>query len=217
MHKDMSSVQKEHLVRRGYHVALLQEYCEKSTPFCDSTVYEEFHTWALQRMRTGEQCGTVVLLNREIKANSIKSWSFLSPDLEAIIRTPKSMTAVYFELPSSSLEPKRLLVVSIHGHNGWPWREAKPLERQLQQLKELLTQYQCPAVISGDFNTFTEPRREVVHSFMKEFGFTQSKNAPFDATRTLDYVFARGLTIDNFQPLWGLSDHPGMEFVITLR
>lgn len=220
MHKDMSVEQQKQLARGGYHIALLQEYCEKEgTPFVNIKEYEEHHTWALKRMRTREQCGTVVLLKTISKLAHTKGYSFLSPDLEAVIRTPKSMTAVYMEFTSPvnvSYPRKCLLVVSIHGHNGWPWREAKPLERQLEQLTQILVEYECPAIIAGDFNTFNELRQEAVFGFMRRQGFTNFNSAVFDATRTLDYVFARGVTIEHFKTLRGLSDHPGMEFSITL-
>jgi endonuclease/exonuclease/phosphatase (EEP) superfamily protein YafD len=213
LHKEMSNAQKRELINGQYDIGLFQEWCEKSEPFYDFTEYEQHSTYNLKRFFSRQQCGTTVLLRHKADLGVREAYHFLSQDKEFLINKPKAITAVYME-PDVG---KRLLVISVHGHNGWPKHKKAPLQRQLYQLQQLLNETQCPTILAGDFNTFTEDRKAVMFEFVRTFGFKVYESAAFDEKKTLDYVFAsNGITIDNFKIKRGLSDHPAMAFTIKL-
>ena len=87
----------------------------------------------------------------------------------------------------------------MHGHNGWPGREPEPLQRQIEQLTDLLNQTKCPVVLTGDFNTFTVERTNVILDFVKKQRFSSVINsAVYNPKKNvvLDYVFSRDVTIE---------------------
>lgn len=210
--KRMDAAQEKLMREENFDACFFQEYVMENSWVMDFD-FDFFETVALKSLFKDRHCGTAILLKEKYSAMATKR-SFLSPDKEFLIRKNKSMTAVVCG-PSEEF-PKGLLLVSVHGHNGWPLRKPEPLKRQLEELTVLLAgTHQMPAVIAGDFNTFNVEREAVVYNFMRSNGvWTDWRPAYYDNKKTLDHIFTRGIKIKNFTTRKGLSDHPAMIFEI---
>lgn len=215
MAKRMDKAQADFLAEGGFDVALLQEVLFDQT-YYDFQTFFAYETTAFKTLFKRRPSGTAVLVRHGL-CDGVAFEGILTSDREFLRRTPKSMSVA--ELKGIDESAARLVVVSIHGHNGWPLRKVKPLTRQLALLEPMLFRTRSegiPVVLAGDFNTLTEERMAAVFEFMRVHGFKQWKGAAYDQTRTLDHVFARGVEISNFVVHRGFSDHPAIEFQIKV-
>jgi len=128
-------------------------------------------------------------------------------DKEPWIRVSKSALATTY--PMQGFE-KKLLVINLHAINFT--FTAKPLQHQLRPYLTLLAQHTGPAILSGDFNTWSDKRLMAIEQPLQALGFSEVKFEPdHRLTRfnlPLDHIYFRGLTVIKAQSLTTTaSDH----------
>ena len=90
-----------------------------------------------------------------------------SGERELFVLTPKA--ALISFLPLS--DGRSLCVINVHGLNFDP--SGKQLARQLEDLRQLVEYLDGPLVITGDFNTWNEPRLEAVEELRDGLGLIE--------------------------------------------
>jgi endonuclease/exonuclease/phosphatase (EEP) superfamily protein YafD len=121
-------------------------------------------------------------------AAPIREQALLSPVAEPLLKTPKSSLVSWIEIDGAD---QPVLLVNLHGIN---FRRAPALDAQLGALDELLEAHEGPAVVAGDFNTWSGRRRAALDNFAARHQLVSA----FDGRprpRLHDDVFVRGLVI----------------------
>lgn len=111
--------------------------------------------------------------------------------MEPLLRTPKATSITEFPLADSS---DTLLVVNVHAVNFTFGVDR--FREQINQVRDVVTAHQGPAILSGDFNTWSRKRLAIVNEIADGLGFS-SVPLLADHRKTfngfpLDHVFVRG-------------------------
>lgn len=137
--------------------------------------------------KSGEETGVITGsrgFTREAKI-------FKTSDFEPILKTPKTMIVTYHKFENQST---KLMAINIHGIN---FTSLKPLKRQLNSVRELISIHRGPIFFAGDFNTWNQGRKEFLLSYMAQLGLSEVTFSNDRRLRVfghaLDYVFVRGL------------------------
>ena len=121
------------------------------------------------------------------------SHCFLSHQ-EPWLGTPKATSISRYSL--DGLE-QTLLVVNLHAVNFALGSE--DLERQMRDASALIEQHRGPVIFSGDFNTWSDKRMQIVSTIMTELqlqplSFPQDHRIQVFGLH-LDHIFVRGLRV----------------------
>ncbi|MFO7563230.1 MAG: endonuclease/exonuclease/phosphatase family protein [Enhygromyxa sp.] len=185
----------------GVDVLLLQEATQVRPVW---SLVAEDRAWTLVvafeygrgEIATGVATGTL--------ASPVREQALLSPAREPLLGTAKSSLASWIELDG---EPQPLLLVNLHGIN---FRLAGALDAQLRELDELLEAHLGPAVVAGDFNTWSGSRRKILADFADRHKLVSA----FDGRprgRLHDDVYVRGLEVVDAEVLRSRSsDHDAL-------
>lgn len=137
-------------------------------------------------------------------------------EVEPWIRLPKS--GLYSEYPLSN--GQTLIVVNLHAINfTWGIEE---YQRQVNALIAKLVAHSGPAIVAGDFNTWSEERLNAMKVRFATIGLTEVVFSPDHRTRfitglPLDHVFYKGLTLKKAEaPQTDASDHSPLLVSFTL-
>ncbi|HDY8156426.1 TPA: endonuclease/exonuclease/phosphatase family protein [Vibrio vulnificus] len=136
--------------------------------------------------------------------------------LEPWIRLPKS--GLYSEYPLS--DGQMLIVVNLHAVNfTWGVQE---YQQQVNDLIAALKEHPGPAIVAGDFNTWSEKRLQAVTERLENAGLIEVVFSPDQRTRfitglPLDHVFYKGLVLQKAEaPQTDASDHNPLLVSFTL-
>ena len=111
---------------------------------------------------------------------------------EPWLGTPKATSVTEFLL---SGREERLLAINLHAVNFAVGLVS--YEQQLRSLADLLASHQGPAILAGDFNTWSAARQDLVDNILGEHGMHAVEFQPDLRTtafgRALDHIYVRGL------------------------
>ena len=111
---------------------------------------------------------------------------------EPLIRIPKSTLVSYY--PVKGLD-QPLLVANIHGINFTLGTEA--YAEQINALRDVVRRHHGPAIIAGDFNSWSDARMSIVQAMVDDLGLSALEYLNHNRTRlfgqAIDHVFYRGL------------------------
>jgi endonuclease/exonuclease/phosphatase (EEP) superfamily protein YafD len=112
--------------------------------------------------------------------------------VEPWLRTPKAATVTEHALAG---QKERLLAINLHAVNFTLGVE--DLQNQLAPLATLLANHTGPAILAGDFNTWSVSRQLVVDNMLSGHGLQPVVFQPDLRTRVfgkpLDHIYTRGL------------------------
>ena len=107
---------------------------------------------------------------------------------------PKTGIASTYQIESTD---KKLLLINLHAVNFT--FTATPLKEQITPYVKLIQQHKGPVIISGDFNTWTDARMEVIIMTFDDLGFTETAFSQEHRLTMfglpLDHVFYRDLHV----------------------
>ena len=135
---------------------------------------------------------------------------------EPLLRTPKATSVTQYPLADTA---DTLLVVNVHAVNFTCG--VVRFREQINQVRDVVAAHDGPAILSGDFNTWSRKRLDVVNELVGDLGFSP---VPLqDDVRTtfngypLDHVFVRGFESANGDsaPVTS-SDHNPMTIELVL-
>ncbi len=113
---------------------------------------------------------------------------------EPWLRSPKKTSIVQFPL---GYEGHSLLLVNMHAINFT--FGVKAFAAQLDEVGHILEAHTGPVVFSGDLNTWTQARKDVLMPFISSFNLTEVTFEPdhrsFKMGHPVDYIFTRGLAV----------------------
>ena len=113
---------------------------------------------------------------------------------EPWLLTPKATGVSTYRLKGSQ---QRLLVINVHAVNFSFGLEA--LDQQLRDASQLIRQHQGPVIFSGDFNTWSEQRLQLVTNTITQLRLSaldyDNDKRKLVFGRPLDHVFVRGLKV----------------------
>lgn len=114
--------------------------------------------------------------------------------VEPLLRIPKTGLIAWYALAGRT---ETLAVVNVHAVN-FSLLEA-PYEAQFAALVRPLAAHRGPIVFAGDFNTWSDGRRAIVHATAKTLGLTEIAFEPDLRARffgqQVDHVMVRGLAL----------------------
>lgn len=133
---------------------------------------------------------------------------------EPWLRSPKKTSIVQFPLGRGS---DSLLMVNMHAINFT--FGTKAFAKQLNEAGRILEVHTGPIVFSGDLNTWTRARKNVLLDFVSKFDLIEVGFEPDHRSQKMgqpvDYIFTRGLDVKHSHVLEVLtSDHNPL--IVTL-
>lgn len=140
-----------------------------------------------------------------------------SPDLEPVLKTPKSMTFAKYRIHGHN---KDLLVISVHAINFTaPWT----FKRHIRVAEREIARHDGPVLYAGDFNTWSEGRLRQLEESTKSVGlkavvFNDGDKRMTFSDNPLDHAFIRGLKVksaDVIEESQG-SDHKPLTLELEL-
>lgn len=127
--------------------------------------------------------------------------------LEPWLRLPKSGIYARYHLSNQ----QELAVVNLHAVNFT--YGTQEYQQQLTELLDELRTFVGPAIVAGDFNSWSEARLELLSTELESIGLQEVVFAPDNRTTfinglALDHVFYRGLKLKKAEaPQSDASDH----------
>jgi endonuclease/exonuclease/phosphatase (EEP) superfamily protein YafD len=113
---------------------------------------------------------------------------------EPWLRSPKKTSIVQFPLGHDG---NSLLLVNMHAINFT--FGIKAFAKQLNEVGHILGAHTGPIVFSGDLNTWTQARKDVLSPFISKFNLTEVGFEPDHRSHKMghpvDYIFTRGLEV----------------------
>ncbi len=111
-----------------------------------------------------------------------------------------------------------LAIANLHGINFTLGLES--FRAQLEAVADELAAHRGPAVLAGDFNTWSQERHEVLNAITERLGMAPIEMIPDGRRRTfgrhLDHLFVRGLRVVQAQaPEVKSSDHNPILVTLT--
>jgi len=111
---------------------------------------------------------------------------------EPFLRLPKTVLVNKYELSGTD---ERLLVANIHSINFTLGTEV--YGAQIDALKAAIIQHQGPVIVAGDFNSWSDGRKEIIDQMVADLSLEtvtyKSKNRITIFGNEIDHVFYRGL------------------------
>jgi endonuclease/exonuclease/phosphatase (EEP) superfamily protein YafD len=144
-----------------------------------------------------------------------ESWCSLRT-AEPWLRIPKAALVTRYRLANGEL----LSVVNVHGVN-FALGTAE-YRAQLDALRARLARHAGPVIVAGDFNTWSEDRKDVVAAVARELGltavaYTDDKRSRF-LGEAVDHVYYRGLRAEPAQVVTvSSSDHHAVRVTFRLQ
>lgn len=135
---------------------------------------------------------------------------------EPVLRTPKATSVTQYALSDSD---QTLVVINVHGINFSLGLGA--FDRQFAEIRELLAEHDGPVILSGDFNTWRQKRRDLVENLaldleLDEITFERDHRVKIFG-QVLDHMYVRGLyQVESSTELVDTSDHNPMSAVFSL-
>ena len=126
---------------------------------------------------------------------------------EPFLRLPKTVLVNKYELSGTN---EKLLVANIHSINFTLGTEV--YGEQINALKAAITHHRGPVIVAGDFNSWSDSRKEIVNAMVDDLSLKavtyESKNRVTIFGNEIDHVFYRGLqTVTSEAQQVTSSDH----------
>jgi exonuclease III len=207
--KLMNEDQANFIKQNDFDVIMMQEWNDVENPIDKIPNYSFFFNPVMKRLFKDNYTGVTTGIETDFIMNDFHYLK--SKDKEFLIGSAKGITVIDgVFLRDGKANP--IIIVNVHGHNGWPKHKPEPLKRQLEALAPFLSDLSKPAILAGDFNTFNNEREYALMEFARTHGFKDWESASYDDKKTLDHVFIRGGIIKKSEIVRGLSDHPAIDF-----
>ncbi len=135
---------------------------------------------------------------------------------EPVLRTPKATSIAEFALREHA---QTLIVVNLHAVNFT--FGLKEFTAQMAAIQQVLDAHNGPAILSGDFNTWSLRRMRIVDELVADLGFSDI-SLDEDSRKTfnghpLDHVFIRGFSsVSGETAVVQTSDHNPMAIELHL-
>lgn len=160
------------------------------------------HSWRMAGafVYNGEERGVLVAARvQPIQVCTLRAF-------EPLAQLPKSAMVARFRVADGRV----FAVANLHGINFTLGLES--FRRQLEDVAAVMAQSDGPAVLAGDFNTWSEERHNVLNEIATRLGMTPVHLVPDGRRRTfgrhLDHLFVRGLrVVEAHAPEVKSSDH----------
>ncbi|MFO1217638.1 MAG: endonuclease/exonuclease/phosphatase family protein [Burkholderiaceae bacterium] len=160
------------------------------------------HNWRMAGAfaYNGEERGVLVAARAQpIDACTLRAF-------EPLGRMPKSAMVARYRLSTGPV----LAVANLHGINFTLGLEA--FGEQIEAVAEVMARHEGPAILGGDFNTWSDERHQALQRVAARLGMTPVELSPDGRRRTfgrhLDHLFVRGLrVVDAHAPEVTTSDH----------
>jgi endonuclease/exonuclease/phosphatase (EEP) superfamily protein YafD len=162
--------------------------------------------YATSTQDTGVMTLSTVTANQHCALTHMEPW----------LQTPKATSIGYYNIDQNTAT---LLVVNLHGVNFS--FSASSLGEQLADVAALIELHEGPVVFGGDFNTWSQPRRNTLLASMAKLGLETVPFAEDHRITTfgypLDHILIRGLAVVNSQSYTvNSSDHNPISVTLTL-
>ncbi len=137
--------------------------------------------------------------------------------IEPLLRTPKAASVAHYPLKGRS---DTLLAINLHAVNFSLGLTS--LRDQFKPLVAALLAHEGPAIVAGDFNTWSESRQVLVDQFMSAQGLAPVQFADDQRSRptgrALDHVYVRGMTTRSAEVLpVSSSDHNPIRLRVSIN
>lgn len=185
----------------GQDLVIIQE--AKLNPEVKETLKQQSIHWTLNTGFFVNDEATGVLTGSRVKPVSSCGLRTTEP----FLRLPKTVLVNTYQLSGTD---EKLLVANIHSINFTLGTEV--YGEQINALKAAIAQHSGPVIVAGDFNSWSEKRKQIVNSMVKDLSLKAvtytSHNRVTIFGNEIDHVFYRGLqTVSSEAQQVTSSDH----------
>ncbi len=170
----------------GKDLVIIQE--ARLTPEVKEILKKQSINWTLNTGFYVNDEATGVLTGSKVKPVSSCGLRTTEP----FLRLPKTVLVNEYDLSGTD---ERLLVANIHSINFT--LGTKVYGKQIDELKAAITNHQGPVIVAGDFNSWSDGRKEIINNMVTDLSLKavtyKSKNRITIFGNEIDHVFYRGL------------------------
>ncbi|NOY16467.1 MAG: endonuclease/exonuclease/phosphatase family protein [Gammaproteobacteria bacterium] len=170
----------------GKDLVIIQE--ARLTPEVKEILKKQSINWTLNTGFYVNDEATGVLTGSKVKPVSSCGLRTTEP----FLRLPKTVLVNEYDLSGTD---ERLLVANIHSINFT--LGTKVYGKQIDELKAAITNHQGPVIVAGDFNSWSDGRKEIINNMVIDLSLKavtyKSKNRITIFGNEIDHVFYRGL------------------------
>ena len=170
----------------GQDLVIIQE--ARLSPEVKETLKKQSIHWTLNTGFVVNDEATGVLTGSRVKAVSSCGLRTTEP----FLRLPKTVLVNKYDLSGTD---EKLLVANIHSINFTLGTEV--YSEQINTLTAAIAQHQGPVIVAGDFNSWSEDRKQIIKNMVTELSLKavtyQSKNRVTIFGNEIDHVFYRGM------------------------
>jgi len=170
----------------GKDLVIIQE--ARLNPEVKETLKKQSIHWTLNTGFVVNDEATGVLTGSRVKPVSSCGLRTTEP----FLRLPKTVLVNKYELSGTD---EKLLVANIHSINFTLGTEV--YSAQIDALKAAIIQHQGPVIVAGDFNSWSDGRKEIIDRMVADLSLKavtyKSKNRITIFGNEIDHVFYRGL------------------------
>lgn len=144
------------------------------------------------------------------RINLLHNRTLVSPDSEPFTNTPKVSGYSQLNIPGIGA----VHVINTHGLN---FNLGNKFARQIDAIVRFAQQLEGPLIWAGDFNTWSDWRKDYLQAATQKLGLEHLKPA-YDTRRLkLDHVYARGLKVKSTDLLVNIrsSDHLPIKVIFS--
>jgi endonuclease/exonuclease/phosphatase (EEP) superfamily protein YafD len=170
----------------GQDLVIIQEAL--LNPEVTETLKKQSIHWTMNTGFIVNDEATGVLTGSRVKAISSCGLRTTEP----FLRLPKTALVNKYRLSGTD---KKLLVANIHSINFTLGTEV--YSEQIEKLKSAIAQHQGPVIVAGDFNSWSESRKQIIDDMINDLSLKavtyDSHNRVTIFGNVIDHVFYRGL------------------------
>lgn len=170
----------------GQDLVIIQE--ARLSQEVKETLKKQSIHWTLNTGFVVNDEATGVLTGSRVKAVSSCGLRTIEP----FLRLPKTVLVNEYDLSGTDA---KLLVANIHSINFTLGTEV--YGEQIKSLTAAITRHQGPVIVAGDFNSWSEDRKQIIENMVTELSLEavtyKSKNRVTIFGNEIDHVFYRGM------------------------
>jgi endonuclease/exonuclease/phosphatase (EEP) superfamily protein YafD len=186
------------------NLVLLQEMVDRPDLTTSISLAQPQLSWGMAQAFKWQRSENYTGVATGSTAKPLRENSFLSPVVEPIAKTPKSLLVTEYKLGRTGLHT--LVALNLHAINFVTQRS---FELHMDQVVQVIRSHKGPLVVAGDFNTWSYPRLEYMESVLQSLGLENLNVGEAGWTFPFDHIFVRGLRLEQSIDLTRIesSDH----------
>ena len=173
------------------NLVLLQEMVDRPDLASGISLAQPHLSWGMAQAFKWDRSEYYTGVATGSTAKPLRETSLISPVVEPIAKTPKSLLVTEYKLGNTGLHT--LVALNLHAIN---FVTQASFKSHMDQVVQVIKSHRGPLVVAGDFNTWSLPRLQYMESVLQALGLKNLNVGVAGWTFPFDHIFVRGLRLE---------------------